>query len=99
MKAILDCSEKVSELINTISIDGKEQSQSISQISTSVSGMDIIVQKNSASSEEFASASRSLFSQAIKMKSLVNSLLDMVTSGQEDLKGFQENSSSPTEEG
>jgi methyl-accepting chemotaxis protein len=99
LKAILDCSEKVSELINTISIDGKEQSQSISQISTSVSGMDTIVQKNSASSEEFASASRSLFSQAIKMKSLVNSLLDMVTSGQEDLKGFQENSSSPTEEG
>jgi methyl-accepting chemotaxis protein len=99
LKAILDCSEKVSELINTISIDVKDQSQSISQISTSVSGMDTIVQKNSESSEDFASASRSLFSQAIKMKSLVNSLLDMVTSGQEDLKGFQENSSSPTEEG
>jgi methyl-accepting chemotaxis protein len=99
LKTILDCSEKVADLINKISIDGKEQSQSISQISTTVSGMDTVVVKNSASSEEFASASRSLFSQAIKMKSLVNSLLDMVTSGQEDLKGYQENSSTPTEEG
>jgi hypothetical protein len=61
--------------------------------------MDTVIVKNSASSEEFASASRSLFSQAIKMKSLVNSLLDMVTGSQEDLKGFQENSSTPTEEG
>jgi len=99
LKTILDCSEKVSDLINQISIAGKEQSLGISQISTTVSGMEKVVMQNSASSEEFASASRSLFSQAINMKSLVNSLLDMVTSGQEDLKDFQENSPSPREQG
>jgi methyl-accepting chemotaxis protein len=99
LKTILDCSEKVSDLINQISIAGKEQSLSISQISTTVSGMDKVVMQNSASSEEFASASRSLFSQAINMKSLVNSLFDMVTSGQKDLKGFQDNRSSPSEPG
>lgn len=99
LKTILDCSEKVADLINRISLASKEQSQGISQISTTVSGMAEVVQQNSESSEEFASASRSLFSQAINMKSLVNSLLDMVTSGQEDLKGFQDNRSSTSEPG
>jgi len=79
LKTILNYTKKVADLINEISLATKEQAQGIDQVNTSVSRMDQVVQQNSASSEESASASRALFSQATNMKSLVNSLWDMVT--------------------
>ncbi|MCX8042906.1 MAG: methyl-accepting chemotaxis protein, partial [Desulfobacterota bacterium] len=82
LQGILECINKVANLVNEIAAASREQAQGIEQINQAVSTMDQIVQQNSASSEQSASASQQLSAQAIHMKELVNKLAVLVSGSQ-----------------
>jgi methyl-accepting chemotaxis protein len=83
LKQIFQGVEKVVSLVTEISAASKEQAQGIDQINKAVNSMDQVVQQNSASAEQSASASQQLSAQAFHMKSLVRDLAEKV-SGAED---------------
>lgn len=75
--------EKVVGLVTEISAASKEQAQGIEQINKAVNSMDQVVQQNSASSEQSASASQQLSGQAFHMKALVRDLSEKVAGAEE----------------
>lgn len=70
--------QKVSELLNEISVASQEQAQGIEQIDRAIQQMEQVLQTNASTAEESASASRELSSQAVSVKEIVNALLVMV---------------------
>lgn len=70
--------QKVSELLNEISVASKEQSQGIAQINKAIQQMEQVLQSNASTAEESASASHELSSQAANVKEIVNTLYEMV---------------------
>lgn len=70
--------QKVSELLSEIAIASKEQSQGIEQITKAIKQMEQVVHANASTSEESASASHELSSQADSVKDIVESLMVMV---------------------
>jgi methyl-accepting chemotaxis protein len=66
--------EKVVELVNEISASNREQARGIGQMSQAMTAIDHIVQQNSANSEESASSSQQLMSQAEEMKNYITNL-------------------------
>lgn len=70
--------QKVSELLNEISIASKEQAQGIEQINKAIQQMEQVLQANASTAEESASASHELSSQAASVKEIVNSLYELV---------------------
>ncbi len=70
--------QKVSELIDEISVATEEQAQGISQINIAISQMEHVIQFNAASAQQSADASEELFSQAESVKGIVNSLALLV---------------------
>jgi methyl-accepting chemotaxis protein len=78
LQSILTSVKKVTDLIKEITDASKEQALGIEQINTAVSKIDQVVQQNSASAEESASASGELSGQAYSMKSLVEKLDTLV---------------------
>lgn len=70
--------QKVSELLSEIAVASQEQSQGIEQITKAIKQMEQVVQANASTSEESASASRELSSQADSVKEIVNTLFVMV---------------------
>jgi methyl-accepting chemotaxis protein len=85
LKIILESVDKVVGLVREISAASKEQAQGIDQINTAVSNMDQIVQQNSASSEQSASASQELTAQAFHMKKEVHRLVVLVAGSDEGM--------------
>jgi len=71
-------SDKAKELIDEISVASQEQSQGIDQISTAVNEIDKVTQRNAATSEEAASASSELSSQAAMMLTYVDELGEFI---------------------
>lgn len=69
---------KVKELVTEIAAASSEQAQGIDQIGKAVSEMDRVVQQNAANTEETASASGELSSQAQHMKGVVGELITLV---------------------
>ena len=78
LQSILTSVKKVTDLVKEITDASKEQALGIEQINTAVSKIDQVVQQNSASAEESASASGELSGQAYSMKSLVEKLDTLV---------------------
>jgi methyl-accepting chemotaxis protein len=73
LNEIVDDVHKVSEIIAGIAISSQEQSESINQLSLGLSQITQVVQTNSATSEEAASASEELSSRSEIMRNLVSS--------------------------
>ena len=74
IQSILKDVQKVVVLVNEISASNREQARGISQMSQAMSAIDHIVQQNSANSEESASSSQELMSQAGEMKTYIKNL-------------------------
>jgi methyl-accepting chemotaxis protein len=87
LQSILTDVDKVVGLINEISASSREQARGIAQMSQAMTSIDQIVQQNSANSEESASSSQQLMSQADEMKNYVKTLERAVVGS----KGSQEN--------
>jgi methyl-accepting chemotaxis protein len=73
-----EISLRVGVLVDEIAEASREQSIGVAQVTTEVSSMDGITQQNAAASEESASASEEMLSQAIAMKGLIGDLAKLV---------------------
>jgi methyl-accepting chemotaxis protein len=71
-------SEKVAGLTEQIVKSIQEQSIGISQINTGINEMDIVTQKNAATSEESASAAREMRQESSRLIGIVGSLVELV---------------------
>lgn len=76
--AIQESAEKVAILITEIATASKEQAIGISQVSSAVSSMDIVVQQNAAIAEETASVSSELSLQAKELNDLMTKLVAII---------------------
>ncbi|MCG3137386.1 MAG: hypothetical protein HJJLKODD_01230 [Phycisphaerae bacterium] len=74
---------QMSDLIEGISRASNEQSSGIDQINTAVSEIDQVTQANAANSEQSASASEEMASQAQSVKAMLNDLVALVGGGRE----------------
>ncbi len=63
---------EVSSIISEIEVSSKEQANSISQISIGLTQISQVVQRNSATSEEAASAAEEMASQAMTLENMVS---------------------------
>ncbi len=75
---IAEKTEKISTLVNEVSVASDEQTTGISQINIAVSEMDKIVQANAANAEETASVSEELNAQAKSIKDEVSQLVSLI---------------------
>jgi methyl-accepting chemotaxis protein len=64
MQEVVSSIQRVTEIMNAISIASKEQNLSVSQVVQAMSQMDQVTQQNAALVEEVAAAANSLRSQA-----------------------------------
>ena len=78
LKEIAGSSHKVKTLIGEVSTASEEQSQGIIQVNSAITQMDQITQSSAANAEESASASEELSSQASELKNMVDILIDVV---------------------
>ncbi|WP_448381706.1 methyl-accepting chemotaxis protein [Desulfosoma sp.] len=81
---------KVAELIAEVSVASKEQAEGIDQINKAVAELDQVVQKNAATAEEAAAASKELNAQASQMRDYVSRLLRVLSAGVRDAKSDEE---------
>lgn len=72
LKTVVDGVREVSETIDKISFASNEQAGSITQVTLGIDQISSVVQTNSATSQESAAASETLFSQALILKSLIS---------------------------
>jgi len=70
--------QKGSSLVAEITVQSLEQAQGIEHINRAVTEMDKVVQMNSATAEESASASEEMNAQAHEMHAFVNDLLYVI---------------------
>ncbi|MDD3014167.1 MAG: methyl-accepting chemotaxis protein, partial [Candidatus Gastranaerophilales bacterium] len=82
---IVNESQKVNELLDEVAAASQEQTQGIAQINKAISQMEQVVQSNAATAEESAASSEELSSQAMNMKDIVNSLVQLVNGAQIEL--------------
>jgi hypothetical protein len=75
---------KVGELVGEISAASSEQAQGIEQVSRAVSEMDKVVQQNSCTADESASASEKMNAQAEHLKEFVSELIVLVSGAKGD---------------
>lgn len=85
---VVTSAHKVAELVGEIEEASKEQAQGIGQINQTVAEMDKVVQSNSSSAEQSASASEELNSYAQTLKHAVSKLAGFV--GLADMEGVAE---------
>lgn len=69
---------KSGELVGEIAAASNEQAQGIEQVNKAMADMDKVVQQNSATAEETASASEEMNAQAEKMREYVSALVALV---------------------
>jgi len=78
-KKVAGSTRKGGDLVAEITAQSREQAQGITQITRAVSEMDTVVQRNSATAEQSASASEEMSSQAVSMTGFVNQLINLMT--------------------
>jgi methyl-accepting chemotaxis protein len=78
MQDIVSSVKKVSDLANEIASASSEQTSGIQQISKAMNQLDQGAQSNAASSEEIASTSEEISSQAVQMQQLTEKLNEVV---------------------
>lgn len=78
VEAIGEQANKVSDLLDEISVATDEQAQGVEQINKAVAQMEIVLSANAQTAEESASASCALSEQSINVKDIVNSLIVLV---------------------
>ena len=78
LNELTNSASKVSGLVDEIAAASNEQTQGLDQINTAVAQMDKVTQSNAASSEEAASASEELSSQAVSLNQVVDVLARVV---------------------
>ncbi|MBI5094712.1 MAG: MCP four helix bundle domain-containing protein [Candidatus Hydrogenedentes bacterium] len=81
LEEIANSAQKVDQLVAEVTAATSEQAQGIDHISTAVTQMDQVTQGNAASSEEAASASEELASEARRLETLVTELASIVGGG------------------
>jgi len=77
-KKVMNFSIKIGDLINEISAASNEQARGVEQINEASALMDKLTQQNAANSEELASASEEMNSQAVQVKNFVEELVVLV---------------------
>ena len=78
IRAITDSTAKAKNLIEEVSLGGREQSRGIEQIATAINQMEQVTQKTAASTEESAAAGEELTAQADSLRHLVVQLQSLV---------------------
>ncbi len=78
---IVSRASQVDELVSGITTGSQEQSESISQINTTVAQMDKVTQSNAASAEQSASAAMQLSAQAGALQQAVARLEQLINGG------------------
>jgi len=78
VESIADQANKVSELLDEISVATNEQAQGVEQINKAVSQMEMVLSANASTAEEAAAASQTLQEQAINVKDIVDTLVVLV---------------------
>ena len=78
LREIQESAAKVGTLVGEIAASSNEQAQGIDQINTAVAQMDQVTQSNAANSEEAASSSAELSSQADALSEMVHDLRAIV---------------------
>ncbi len=76
---------KIGELVGEISAASSEQAQGIEQVSRAVSEMDKVVQLNSSTADESATASEKMNAQAEHLKEFVSELIVLVSGEKGDI--------------
>ena len=74
----MEISKKIAGIIDEITAASNEQSQGLEQVNTALSQMDQVTQTTAANSEESASASEELTSQAAELNVMVETLVHIV---------------------
>lgn len=97
MHEIVSSVKKVSDLANEIASASSEQTSGIQQISKAMNQLDQGAQSNAASSEEIASTSEEISSQAVQMQQLTEKLNEVVlgATASADVKKAVSNKSGP----
>ncbi len=72
LNEIVEGANETTKLIGSVTDASNEQAESITQITTGIDQIAVVIQTNSATSEESAAASEELSSQANLMKNLIN---------------------------
>lgn len=94
---IMASSTKVTDLVSEISAASNEQAQAVAQVVTALSQIDQVTQKNTASAEESASASKELSGQAESLLSLIGAFkIDQRVLKTYQAPSKQKSSSTPT---
>jgi len=75
---------QLDEMIASIALASKEQSEGIQQLNQAVVGMDQITQANAASAQQSASSAEEMKSQAAQVRSAVEELMRLVRGAQAD---------------
>jgi ABC-type transporter Mla subunit MlaD len=75
--AVVDNATKVAGLVGEIAAASGEQASGIEQLNKAVAQMDGVTQENAAKSEQTASASQHLYTQAGQMKAIVQDLVNL----------------------
>lgn len=75
---ILTNVQNTAELITSINLSSKEQSDGMNQISMAMGEVDHVTQQNAATSEEASASAEELNAQALSMNDIVNTMATMV---------------------
>jgi len=76
-------SNKVSELLDEISVATDEQAQGVHQINQAISQMEIVLASNAQTAEESAAASKALYGQTLNMNEII-ARLNTVVNGEDN---------------
>ncbi len=78
LQMIVEGIAKTKDLVSDIAVASAEQAKGIDQVNRAVAQMEEVTQKTAANAEESASTSEDLRDQAIRMRAVVDDLLDLV---------------------
>lgn len=78
LEKIVDGITKTRDLVSDIAVASGEQAKGIDQVNRAVAQMEEVTQKTAANAEESASTSEDLRAQAVRMRAVVDDLLDLV---------------------
>lgn len=77
-------SNKVSELLDEISVATDEQSQGVGQINKAIAQMEIVLASNAQTAEESSAASKALYGQTLNMNEII-SRLNFIVKGEQSV--------------
>ncbi len=90
LEEILQGTVKVTDLINEIAAASNEQAQSVGQVVIALGQIDQVTQRNTASSEESASAAEELSSQAVQLADAIKRFKVTKVAKSEKVESFEQ---------